>query len=63
MLESLKPDIFLSFHSEFFDLEGKRARTAAEGVRAWMDPEGYRRRIAAEKAAFEKLVAQEKQAR
>jgi len=63
LLESLKPDIFLSFHSEFFDLEGKCARVAPQGVRAWLDPEGYRRRIAAEKAVFEKLVSHEKQAR
>jgi len=34
LLESLKPDIFLSFHSEFFDLEGKCARghTRCPGV-------------------------------
>jgi len=59
----VKPDSFLSFQAELFDLEGKRGRTGAEGVRAWMDAEEYRRRIAAEKAAFEKLGAHEKPAR
>jgi len=50
-------------HASFFDFAGKRARAATEGVQAFVDREGYRRRIAAEKAAFEKLIAHEKQAR
>ena len=37
LLESVKPDRFLSFHAEVFDLEGKRGRMGAEGVRAWME--------------------------
>lgn len=43
VLEMLKPDIWLAQHNEYYDLEGKRARAATEGVKAWIDPEGYRR--------------------
>lgn len=60
LLESLHPDIFLSYHAEFFDLEGKRARSATEGVQAWVDPDGYRKKVAAMHQRFEQLVAQEK---
>jgi metallo-beta-lactamase class B len=59
-LESLKPDIFLSYHSEAFGFAEKRARAATEGVKAFVDPEGYSRFVAERKASFEKLVAQEK---
>jgi metallo-beta-lactamase class B len=62
VLESLTPDIFLSYHTEEFDLPGKRARAATEGARAFVDPEGYRRRIAEAKARLEALVAQEQAA-
>ena len=56
VLEMLKPDIWLAQHNEYYDLEGKRARAATEGVAAWVDPEGYRRFIAAKKRAFEDEV-------
>lgn len=59
VLESLRPDIYLSYHAEFFDPQGKRARAAKEGVQAWVDPAGYSRAIAGAKARFEGLVAQE----
>jgi metallo-beta-lactamase class B len=59
VLESLHPDIFLSYHGEFFDLAGKRARVATEGVQAWIDPHGYRDQIAGAEARFERLVSQE----
>ena len=59
VLESLAPDIFLSYHTEELDLPGKRARAATEGARAFVDPEGYRRKIADARARLEGLVAQE----
>jgi len=55
-LEMLKPDIWLAQHNEYYDLEGKRQRAKTEGVAAWVDPEGYRRFIAAKKRAFEDEV-------
>ena len=60
LLELIKPDIWLGAHTETFGFEEKRGRAATEGVGAWVDPEGYRRFIAAEKASFEALVAKEK---
>ena len=59
VLGSLHPDIFLAFHVERFDMEAKRARATTEGVKAWVDPVGYREFVARDKANFEKLVAEE----
>ncbi len=59
-LESLHPDIFLSYHAEFFDLEKKRARMAKEGINAWVDPKGYQELIKTKKKEFEEKVAAEK---
>lgn len=56
ILEMLKPDIWLAQHNEFYDLERKRQRAQSEGVHAWIDPEGYRRFVAAKKRAFEDEV-------
>lgn len=61
VLESLHPDVFLAAHASFFDLAGKRGRAATEGSAAFVDPDGYRSRIADQKAAFEELVAKEEQ--
>jgi metallo-beta-lactamase class B len=55
-LEMLKPDIWLAQHNEYYDLEGKRERAKTEGIKAWIDPEGYRRFVAAKKRAFEDEV-------
>jgi metallo-beta-lactamase class B len=58
-LEMLKPDIWLAQHNEYYDLEGKRKRAATEGVKAWMDPEGYRRWVSEKKRDFEDQVDEE----
>jgi len=55
----LKPDIWPATHTENMDFEGKRARAATEGSRAWVDPEGYRKMVASAHADFEALVAAE----
>ncbi|HEY6644380.1 subclass B3 metallo-beta-lactamase [Povalibacter sp.] len=52
-LEMLKPDIWLTHHNEYYGLEDKRQRAKTEGVKAWIDPEGYRRFIAVKKRQFE----------
>jgi metallo-beta-lactamase class B len=54
--ETLKPDIWLAYHAEQFDLDGKRARAASEGAGAWVDPEGYRKLVAEKRRAFEDEV-------
>jgi len=56
MLEMLRPDIWLAQHNEYYDLEGKRKRAQTEGVKAWIDPEGYRRFISHKKREFEDQV-------
>jgi len=58
-LEMLKPDIWLAQHNEYYDLEGKRARAQSAGVKAWIDPEGYRRFIAGKRRAFEDEIDRE----
>jgi metallo-beta-lactamase class B len=57
ILESLRPDIWLTAHSETFRFEEKRAAATDTGVAAWVDPAGYKRYVADRKAAFEALVA------
>jgi metallo-beta-lactamase class B len=60
ILESLEPDIFLSGHAGFFDLEQKRQRMSADDPgAAFVDPQGYRKLIASRKQAFEALAARE----
>jgi metallo-beta-lactamase class B len=59
LLETLKPDIWLAQHNEYYDLDGKRERARTEGVNAWVDPDGYRRFVAGKKRAFEDQVDEE----
>jgi metallo-beta-lactamase class B len=58
-LEMLKPDIWLAQHNEYYNLEGKRRRAQVEGVKAWVDPEGYRRWVANKKRALEDEMDEE----
>lgn len=60
LLESLHPDIFLSYHDDF-SWTTERARAATEGAQAFVDPEGYRQFVADRKANFEQLLTQEKE--
>ncbi len=57
LLGSLEPDIFLPAHASFFDFAGKRARAATEGVLAYVDPDGYKSRIAEQRAKLEQALA------
>lgn len=58
-LETLKPDIWLDAHTDAYDFESKLARSASEGVKAWVDPEGYRQFVVAKRENFETTVNQE----
>jgi len=60
VLGSLKPDIWFSPHPQNFDFQAKRPRAAQEGPAAWVDPEGYRRFVAEQKATFEALLKAER---
>jgi metallo-beta-lactamase class B len=56
ILETLKPDIWLGSHTADFGFDAKRAKAATEGVKAWVDPEGYRRFVVDQRAKFEAAV-------
>lgn len=58
ILESLKPDIFLSGHGSFFGLQRKRAAMKEDSpAQAWVDQKGYADLIARKKKDFEAIVA------
>jgi len=59
-LGSLRPDIWLAPHNEFFDFAMKRARAATDGIPAWVDPEGYQQFVVAQRAKFETKVERER---
>jgi metallo-beta-lactamase class B len=63
VLDSLQPEIFLSAHASFFDLDAKRGRVATEGVRAFVDPQGYQRANDAKRLTFEKQLTEERAVR
>ena len=56
-LEALKPDIWLAPHNEMYDLDAKLRRAAKkDGIAAWVDPEGYKKWVASQKARFEAVA-------
>ena len=57
VLESLKPDIWLTAHPDAFRFQEKRASAEDVGVGAWIDQAGYRKYVADSKADFEARVA------
>ncbi len=59
VLKSLTPDVWMSSHARFFDMEGKSAR-AGQKPNPYIDPGGYRRYIDSGEAAFRILLAEEK---
>jgi metallo-beta-lactamase class B len=61
VLESLPCDIFLGSHGSYYRMKEKYPRSLQEGAQAFVDPEGYRRFVAAGKAAY--LQELEKQQR
>ena len=59
-LAALKPDIWLTPHTEPFAFDAKRARAATEGVSAWVDPDGYRTWVDLQRKKFDAAIAKEK---
>jgi len=59
VFDRLKPDVWLMPHNEVYDLAGKRARAAREGVAAWVDPEGYRKWAAGQRERFDAQLKRE----
>ena len=50
--KSLPCDVFLGAHGVFWDAEGKLARVRAGGPNPFIDPEGYKKVVAQQEAAF-----------
>lgn len=60
VLASLKPDIWVSGHAEFFDLQGRRRKMTKENpAAAFVDPDGYQQMVATRKKDFEAVLAKE----
>lgn len=59
-LEALKPDVWLAPHNEFYGLDAKLARATTDGVKAWIDPAGYRKWLARQKKRFETVAEDER---
>ena len=59
LLDSLQPDIWLAPHASQCGLEAKRARAAGEGALAFVDPDGYRKRVEDWRAGLEQVLAEE----
>jgi metallo-beta-lactamase class B len=59
-LEALKPDVWLAPHNEFYGLDAKLQRATKDGAKAWVDPDGYRKWVAAQKERFESGVERER---
>lgn len=62
-LSALKPDIWLSSHTEYMDFDGKREMAKTGGVSAWIDPEGYRAFLASQREAFDARITAETSAK
>lgn len=60
ILEGLKPDIWLSSHTDFFNFKEKQEKSYNEGASAFVDPEGYKKRISNERRNYETTIKKEK---
>jgi metallo-beta-lactamase class B len=58
-LESLKPDIWFYAHTDAYGYDAKLARSKTEGTKAWVDPQGYRRWVSAQRAKLESTIDKE----
>jgi metallo-beta-lactamase class B len=58
ILESLSPGVWVSAHTNVFDMTGKLARRKA-GDNPYVDPAGYRRHLAASRQRFAALLKEE----
>jgi len=56
-LRGIRADVFLNFHPEFFDVDGKRARLEAGDENAFVDPAELPRQVARAERLFEAELA------
>ncbi len=59
VLDSLKPDIWLTPHNEVYGIDAKLTRSAKEGAAAWVDPDGYKKWVQLQRGKFEAALAKE----
>lgn len=59
-LKRLKADVYVTFHTGFFDMEEKRKRLTAGDTAAFIDPAELQRRVATAEAAFETEYARQR---
>jgi metallo-beta-lactamase class B len=60
VLGSLQPDIWVSGHSGFFELQAKRKKMSKDNpAAAFVDPAGYKQMVSSRKKEFESYVAKE----
>jgi metallo-beta-lactamase class B len=62
VLKSLRCDIFLGAHGNYFDLETKYARLKEGALEAFVDPEGYQKYVADKEQAFKTEYAKQRAA-
>ena len=60
VLKSLHCDIFLGAHGDYYGLESKFPRLAAEGFQVFVDPAGYRAYVAEREKAFQAELARQR---
>jgi metallo-beta-lactamase class B len=60
VLKELRPDVFLAQHGRLYGMEAKMRRLTAGTGNPFIDPEGYRKFVAAQEAAYLKQLAQER---
>ena len=59
-LRTMRVDVFLNFHPEFFDMAGKRAQLQAGDARAFVDPGELARQVARAEAGFREELARQR---
>ncbi len=58
-LRGMPADVFLNFHPDFFDMEGKRARQIAGSAAAFVDPDELARQVKRAEEGFEVELARQ----
>jgi metallo-beta-lactamase class B len=59
VLKSLRPDIFLGAHPDYFRMEAKYRKMKVAGPNPFNDPEGYKAYVAERETTFEKTLAEQ----
>jgi metallo-beta-lactamase class B len=60
VLRALPCDIFLGAHGGYFDMREKLGKVPTEGVKAWVDPEGYQAAVQEAQEKFERRLAEQR---